>query len=89
MIVIALIVTAYWSQTRTNRNQQMTVEMQQNIRAGLFFLQRDIVMAGFSDDPSNPSEGTITGATATSLEFNFADPICEEDNIDNDGDGDA
>ena len=88
MIVIALIVTAYWSQTRTSRNQQMTVEMQQNIRSGLFFMQRDIVMAGFSDDPSNPSGGTITGATATSVTFTFADPVCDEDNIDNDADGD-
>ena len=88
MIVIALVVTAYWSQTRTSRNQQMTVEMQQNIRAGMFFLQRDIVMAGFSDNPSNPSGGTITSATATSVTFNFADPICVEDNIDNNGDGD-
>lgn len=83
MIVMALIVSAYWSQTQTSKNQKMAVQMQQNIRAGLFFMQRDIVMAGFSDDPANPSSGTVTDATSTLFEFTFADPICDEDNINN------
>lgn len=86
-IIIALIVTAYWSQTQTGRTQQMMVDMQQNLRAAVFFMQQDIMMAGFENDYNAPIGAEITNAGATSLTFSFADPISRDDNIDNDGDG--
>ncbi len=88
-IVIALVVTAYWSQTQTNRTQQMTVEMQQNIRAAMFFMQRDIMMAGYSDNPAKANAGEFTIASPTMFEFTYSEPTYEEDNIDNDNDGDV
>lgn len=86
-MVIMLIVAAYWSQTQTNKTQQMMVEMQQNIRAGLVFAQWDIMMAGYEDDPSNPASSSITIATPTQLQFTYADPFSIEDGIDNNNDG--
>ncbi|MEW6076334.1 MAG: PilW family protein [Thermodesulfobacteriota bacterium] len=86
-IVIVLIVTAYWSQTKTGRAQQMMVNMQQNGRAAMFLLTQDIMLAGFSDDPSNPSDGTITNAGSTTLQFTYAGQYLMDDRIDNNGDG--
>lgn len=86
-IIIALIATAYWSQSQTSRTQQMTVEMQQNIRAGLLFMQQDIMMAGYEDTPASTAGATITVAQANDLQFTYMDPMMEEDNIDNDNDG--
>jgi type IV pilus assembly protein PilW len=86
-IVIAVIAAAFWVESQTSRTQQMSVQMQQNIRAGMFFMERDIMMAGYGDDPSNPSGATITIANPTTLAFTFTDPICVEDNVDNDKDG--
>ncbi len=89
MIVVGLIVSAFYAQSQTSKNQKMAVQMQQNIRAGVYFMQRDMVMAGFSDDPTDPTAGTITNATSTVFEFTFRDPICNEDNVDNDDDGET
>jgi type IV pilus assembly protein PilW len=86
-IVIALIATTFWSQTQTSVTQQTMVQMQQNVRAAMFFMQRDIMMAGYSENAAAPSGATITNADSTQLEFTFAEPINEEDNIDNNGDG--
>ncbi|MEW6079312.1 MAG: PilW family protein [Thermodesulfobacteriota bacterium] len=86
-IVVALIVTAYFSQAKTGSNQQQMVAMQQNVRSGLFFMQRDIMMAGFGENTSDPSDASFTTATPTQVAFTFADPICVDDNIDNNGDG--
>jgi prepilin-type N-terminal cleavage/methylation domain-containing protein len=88
-IVVALIVTAYLSQAKTGSNQQQMVEMQQNVRSGLFFMQRDIMMAGFGENTSEPSGASFTIAEPTRLEFTYADPIMDDDGINNDGDGDT
>lgn len=88
-IIMAAIGSAYWIQTQTSREQQMVVEMQQNMRAAMFLLERDIMMAGYDNDNNNPPEPTITvaqidGNGNSELEFEY---IAEDDGFDNDGDG--
>jgi type IV pilus assembly protein PilW len=52
-IVMAAIYSVYRAQTRQHRIQQMAVEVQQNMRAAMYLLEREIRMAGYS--PSGPS----------------------------------
>ena len=47
-IVMASIYAVYRSQTAAHRTQQLVVQMQQNIRAALYLLEREIRMAGYS-----------------------------------------
>ena len=55
-IVMAAIYSVYRSQTQTYRTQQLVVQMQQNMRAALYLLEREIRMAGYSaTDPSAPA----------------------------------
>lgn len=55
-IVMAAIYSAYRSQTQTHRTQQLVVQMQQNMRAALYLLEREIRMAGYSTtDPTAPA----------------------------------
>ncbi len=50
-IVVGVIYSAYNVQTKIYTEQDKTAEMQQNIRAGMFYLQRETRMAGY-----NPQE---------------------------------
>ncbi|MGD8961758.1 MAG: prepilin-type N-terminal cleavage/methylation domain-containing protein [Desulfobacterales bacterium] len=68
-IVMAAIYAAHRSQTQSYRTQQLVVQMQQNMRAALYLLEREIRMAGYSTDP--PAEagfvqnfGGLTGVVA-------------------------
>jgi len=74
-IVVALVMTTYWTQTMTKKNQELVMEMQQNIRSALFFMQQDLMMAGYGDDPSLSVDATITVAQPTAVRFTFADPL--------------
>ena len=46
--VMAAIYSVYRAQTESHRNQQLVVEMQQNMRAAMYLLEREIRMAGYS-----------------------------------------
>lgn len=46
--VMAAIYSVYRAQTQSHRNQQLVVEMQQNMRAAMYLLEREIRMAGYS-----------------------------------------
>jgi prepilin-type N-terminal cleavage/methylation domain-containing protein len=46
-LVLAAVYAAFGSQLRTHVGQQMTVEIQQNIRAAFTLMQHDIRMAGY------------------------------------------
>ena len=72
-IVMAMIGSAYWGQTQTSREQQMVVGMQQNMRAAMFLLERDIMMAGYDEDRNNLPAAAVTEATATNFTFQFVD----------------
>ena len=55
-LVMAAIYTAYRSQAQAHRTQQLVVQMQQNMRAALYLLEREIRMAGYSiTDPPAPA----------------------------------
>lgn len=66
-IVMGSLGAAYIAQQRNATAQEQVVEMQQNIRAGLDILEREIRMAGY--DPSHKAGATITAATNNSLSF--------------------
>jgi type IV pilus assembly protein PilW len=93
-VVVALALTSivalgifsfYNSQNRAYVVQERVVEMQQNLRAGLEMLTREIRMAGY--DPTGSASATITNATRTTLSFNSDIAGGDGDGIDNDEDG--
>jgi type IV pilus assembly protein PilW len=70
-IVAAAIVASYQSQQVSYVRQEKTVEAQQNVRAALFFLERDIRRCGY--DPSEASAAaTSTSMIARIAELRFA-----------------
>lgn len=79
-IVVGVIYSAYNVQSKIYTEQDKTAEMQQNIRAGIAYLQHEIRMAGYnpkreehgtcSDDGSVKAPGFHT-ATATSIGFSM------------------
>ncbi len=48
-IVAAAIMVSFDSQQKTQVNQQLVVEMQQEARAALYLMQQDIRMAGYDE----------------------------------------
>jgi type IV pilus assembly protein PilW len=77
-IVMAAIYTAFLSQQRTYLAQEQVSAMQQNIRAGLGMMTREIRMAGY--DPSVNASATISAATAGSITFSM--DLNEDEDID-------
>ena len=47
-VVMAAIFLMYRVQTRSHRDQQLIVQMQQNMRAAMYLLEREIRMVGYS-----------------------------------------
>jgi type IV pilus assembly protein PilW len=76
-IVIAAIYSAYISQQRTYLAQEQVAEMQQNIRAAIDMMTREIRMAGY--DPTQSAGAGIT--TVTSSRFTFTQDINSDGNI--------
>lgn len=76
-IVVGVIYAAYNIQTKIYTEQDKTAEMQQNLRAGMWYLQREIRVAGYNSqntgDPSCGGSGKpgIHTATATTLGFSM------------------
>ena len=55
-IVMAVVYSVYRTQNEAHRTQQLVVQMQQNMRAALYLLEREIRMAGYSvTDPPAPA----------------------------------
>jgi len=86
IIVIGGTIQAYQSQQNAQLAQKQVVEMQQNLRAALYIMAKDIRMAGY--DPSSNANAGITqtgnGSVGSPFEFTF---LADEDGMDNDGDG--
>jgi type IV pilus assembly protein PilW len=59
-IVLSLMYKVYHSQLKTHNTQQEYVELQQNLRAAMYLMERDIRMAGY--DPENADIGGIMEA---------------------------
>ncbi len=75
-IVSAAIFTAFQSQQKSYAAQEDVVVMQQNLRAGMDMMVREIRMAGY--DPSRDAKAGIISAVSGSIAFT----------IDENGDGD-
>lgn len=71
IVTSSLLVTAVYAthttQQRTYHVQEQVAEMQQNLRAALFFITSEIRMAGY--DPEGSDNFGITSALAGRLEF--------------------
>ena len=77
MIVVGSIYTAFISQQHTYIVQDQVAEMQQNIRAALMMITREIRMAGY--DPTGDANAGIT--VATNSQFGFTQDIDEDGNV--------
>ncbi len=91
VIVSTAIYMAYNSQHKSYTVQEQVSAMQQNLRAAMYFMQKDIRMAG-CDPKKNASGGGAAGAeivTANVGEIEFTMDITggESDGVDNDSDG--
>ncbi|MFC1823195.1 prepilin-type N-terminal cleavage/methylation domain-containing protein [Thermodesulfobacteriota bacterium] len=63
-IVMSGIYSAYYSQQKTYTTQQQVCAMQQNLRSALFYMEREIRVAGFN--PTGiPNAGIITSGVST------------------------
>ena len=82
-VVMTAIYSAYRSQLKSHITQQKVVEMQQNARAAMFVMEREIKMSGYDPDRSQDTE--ITVADNNTITFTVS---AISDGIDNDGDGD-
>lgn len=84
-IAVSGIYSAYHTQLKTYMVQMQIAEMQQNIRAGLDIMVREIRMAGY--DPLGTADAGILTAHADSIEFTMDIGGGDSDGRDNDGDG--
>ena len=84
-IVMAGMFSVYWTQTKSHRKQQQLVERQQNLRAALFLMERDIRLAGY--DPTKTDIAGIEEAKTDSIRFTMNLGGGATDGVDNDFDG--
>ena len=80
-IVAGAIFTAFQSQQKSYLIQDQITEMQQNLRAAMDIMVREIRMAGY--DPYGNSGAGIVAATGNSISFTL---VSDNDTLDNDND---
>jgi len=78
---MAALYSTFKSQQDSYVNQEVVAEMQQNLRAALYMMARDIRIAGY--DPTELADAGIVSAGPHSINFTFD----INDGIDNDADG--
>jgi len=69
LVVMAAVSMTFRSQQKSYLVQEQVAAMQQNLRAAMFCMEREIRMAGY--DPTFNTNATITTASANNLEFNL------------------
>ena len=84
-IMMAAIYASFQSQVQSHMTQQEVVGMNQNARAVLFLMEREIRLAG--TDPTGSSGAGIIAATSSYLHFDRDITGGETDSVDNDHDG--
>ena len=89
-IIIAGIIGAFRDQLVSNNTQQLNMQMQQNARAAMYYMTRELKLAGL--DPTGNAGAGITTADRDDLQFtmDFTGGGCVNgvgDGIDHDGDG--
>ncbi|MBW2370405.1 MAG: prepilin-type N-terminal cleavage/methylation domain-containing protein [Deltaproteobacteria bacterium] len=85
--VLAGVYGALQGQLKSHYTQQETMEMQQNIRASLYLMTRELKMAGL--DPSANADADILTADSHTVTFSMDFIGGANDGLDNDGDGDV
>ena len=86
-IIMACVIGAFHEQLRMHSKQQSISGMQQNVRTAMYFITRELMMAGF--DPTGSANTGIKpianrhDAVMVSMDVTGG----ESDGIDNDGDG--
>jgi type IV pilus assembly protein PilW len=80
-IVMTGIFAVFRAQQKAHLTNSQTVEIQQNLRAGLYMIERDARLAGYS--PSANTGATITQATRTRFRFTWDDN--EDKDVDDPG----
>ncbi len=84
-IMMAVIYASYQSQIQSRITQQETVNMNQNLRAAMILLEREIRLAG--TDPTGNAGARIIEARSDYIHFTRDINGGESDSIDNDHDG--
>jgi len=89
MTLVALVMTAvystYQSQQKTYVVQNQMAAMQQNARAAMFYMERELRMAGC--DPTGNAGAGVETAAADTIQFTMDITGGESDGKDNDSDG--
>jgi len=71
LLSVALVAT-FASYSRTQTAQDNIISMQQNLRAALYLMGRDLRMAGYrGDNPATAPKAGVTDAKADSISFSF------------------
>jgi type IV pilus assembly protein PilW len=83
LVVMAAFYQVYSSQSRSYVVHEQVVEVQQNLRAAMFYMTRDIRMAGCDPNDTAGAGFIDPGATTSRIEFTMD----VHDGADNDGDG--
>ena len=83
-IVMAGVYSAYSSQQRSYIAQEQVVAVQQNLRVAMYFMEREIRMAGC--DPKGSAGAGIRTASPNSIRITMDITGGENDGLDNDGD---
>lgn len=82
-IILGGVYSVYRAQMRTHYVQQQVIDMQQNIRAAMYLMEREIKMAGLN--PTGAAGIGITTADNHTIEFNMDASGGYGDGVDNDG----
>lgn len=80
-IIMAAIYTAYRSQAEAHRTQQLVVQMQQNMRASMYLLEREIRMAGYSMTNPPASAGFVQNFTSLGTPHDGSGAATDANNI--------
>jgi len=83
-IVMAGVYSAYSSQQRSYIAQEQVAAVQQNLRVAMYFMEREIRMAGC--DPKGSAGAGIRTASPNSIRITMDTTGGETDGLDNDGD---
>ena len=81
-IVLSAIISTYRSQQKAYAVENQVAALQQNIRVGLFYIERDFRMAGC--DPRGSSGAGIQAADTGMIQFTWDVTGGESDGKDND-----
>ena len=81
-IVMTGVYSVYGSQTRSYNTQQLTVDMQENLRVALELMQEDLRLAG--SDRTGEADAGFSAAELTTFTISMDITGGEDDGIDND-----